>query len=101
MTPPIPSVKLTPSPTLASFVDDLRSRLDDRGRRIEAGLRPRLIKSRTELGDVMRGYQKLGARYRLFKAFLEAIGISRKTAYRMMEDADSIRDLSPSILKAA
>jgi hypothetical protein len=96
-----PSVKLTPSPNLEPFFNDLRSRLDKRGRRIEAGLHARLLKSRSELGDVIREYQKLCTPCGLFTAFLKAIGIPKKTAYRMMEDADSIRDLPSSVLKAA
>jgi hypothetical protein len=86
---------------LESFLNDLWSRLDERGRKIEAGLRPRLIKSRSELGDVLRGYQKLCKPDGLFTSFLKALGIPKKTAYRMMEDADSIKSLPPSILKAA
>ena len=82
-------------------LDELASKLDPKGRQIEAGLRSRWNASRREQGLVLKAYQDLYKPLRLWKKFLAAVGIVQRTAYRLIDDAEAVSDLPATVLAAA
>ena len=90
-------VNMTTNPKL----DGLAALLDEQGREAESSLRIRWNSTRREQGIILRRYQQLYRPLRQWTAFLAAIGIAEKTAYRLMDAAVSVEELPPAVIKAA
>src|ERR1035437_2537113 len=82
-------------------LDELASKLDPKGRQIEAGLRSRWNASRREQGLVLKAYQALYKPMRLWKNFLGVFGFVQRTAYRLIDDGEAVSDLPATVLAAA
>jgi hypothetical protein len=90
-------VNLTTNPKL----EGLAALLDEQGRGAESRLRNRWNSARREQGIILLEYQKLYRPLRQWTAFLAAIGIAEKTAYRLIDAAVSVAELPPAVIKAA